>query len=182
MRCQQSHEEEGHRGLVEQAQAGCRAEEQPPARVAAVRTIRISASRAVIQNMDSQEFIERKPSSGEVLRRAKATAEHGQGPGLLFWTAERPGQDAGKEETRAEPARAERARMPASECPKRVSASLCLHGNERAVIDETPGEMAAAGDVIELIAKVAPARMGLVNTLASRWKRKSAAAKSGRET
>ena len=37
-----------------------------------------------------------------------------------------------------------------------------LDGDEGAVVDVAPGEMATAGDVVELVAEVAPADVGLV--------------------
>ena len=36
-----------------------------------------------------------------------------------------------------------------------------MEGDERAVVDVAPGEMAAAGEVVELVAEVAPADVGL---------------------
>ena len=56
-----------------------------------------------------------------------------------------------------------------------------LQGNQRAVIDIAPREVASARDVIELIAKVAPARVRLVQ-IGEQMEEEQGGREHGRET
>jgi len=149
-------EEEGHGRLVEQADAGGDAEKRPP-----------EACRAAALDEDDCKQTE-APEHGfagvhgeETVKAdvlwATDEADHRQRlRGSL--TAQRPSEDAAEEDHDGP-----------GECgknadgEKRVAeedlAEPCLNGDDGALIDVAPGEMMAAGDVVELVAEVAVAEV-----------------------
>ena len=82
--------------------------------------------------------------------------DHGEGLGGAA-AAERPGEDSGEEDAGGSGeggGEAEAGEGVAEEALGEAG----LEGDEGAVVDVAPGEVAAAGDVVELIAEVAPSR------------------------
>ena len=87
-------------------------------------------------------------------------AKHGQG---LRWaaTAERPRKEPGEQEATGAGQGGERAETGEGVTEEGFGEPR-LKGNQRAVVDVTPGEMAPAGNVVKLVAEVAVANVGLI--------------------
>ena len=87
--------------------------------------------------------------------RAKDKAEHSEG---LCRTAatEHPGEDAGEEDSRGAGCGGEDADGEDGVAEEKF-ADPGLEGDDGAVVDVSPGEMAAAGQIVELVAEVAVA-------------------------
>ena len=74
-------------------------------------------------------------------------------------TAEGPGEQAGEEDAGGAGEGGGEAQAEEGVAEEGLGEAR-LDGNEGAVVDEAPGKMAAAGEVVELVAEVAPAEMG----------------------
>ena len=149
-------EEEGHGRLVEEAEAGGEAKDDPPFPRAGTGEDADDGECAGhpeegFEGVHGEEAVDAEELGGD------EDAEHSQGLRGAAAT-ERPGEDAGekddgcsgevREETDAEDGGAEEGLREAS-----------LNGDQGAVIDVAPGEMSATHDVVELVTEVAVAEM-----------------------
>ena len=100
--------------------------------------------------------MERKPSVPRYCG-ADEDAEHGEGLGGTA-SAERPGEEAGEEDGSGSGEGGEDTEGEDGVAEEEF-AETGLEGDDGAVVDVTPGEMAAAGDVVELVAEVAVAEV-----------------------
>lgn len=149
-------EEEGHRGLVEEAEAGGDAEDRPPL-----------AETGAGEDADESEGREHpedgfdgvhgeKAVEGEVLGGAE-DAEHGEGLGGAA-AAERPGEDAGEEDGEGTGEGGEHADAEDGGAEESLG-EAGLDGDAGAVVHVSPGEALAADEVVELVAEVAVAEV-----------------------
>ena len=83
---------------------------------------------------------------------AEDEAQHGEGL-CGTATAEHPGEDAGEEDRRSAGCGGEDANGEDGVAEEKF-AEPGLDGDDRTMVDVSPGEMAAAGEIIKLIAKV----------------------------
>ena len=149
-------EEEGHGWLVEEAEAGGDAEDDPPLPRAGAGDDADDGEEAGhpedrFDGVHGEEAVD-----AEVLR-CEEDAEHGQGLGGASAT-EGPGEEAGEEDHKGSGEVREQADAEERGAEEGFG-EAGLDGDEGSVVDVSPGEASTAHDVVELVAEVAVAEV-----------------------